>query len=164
MIASGPGQDRSRYAPTLVFERIAADVELAEAGQLASMLLNSKKAHACFVRTRVPIRCIVRNLSDAVKKESPKEAPPAGIPYSNFVLGVPKESFPGEKRVATTPAVVAKYVKQGLRVVVEKGAGEGASIADAQYIAAGAKVDVRDAAFSQDMVFKVQQLYSPEYE
>ncbi len=119
------------------------------------MLLNSRKAHACFARTRVPIRSIVRNLSDAAKKDAPKEAPPAGTPYSNFVLGVPKESFAGEKRVATTPAVVAKYVKQGLRVVVEKGAGEGSSIADAQYIAAGAKVDVRDAAFAQDMVFKV---------
>ena len=62
--------------------------------------------------------------------------------------------------MATTPAVVAKYVKQGLRVVVEKGAGEGSSIADALYVAAGAKVDVRDAAFAQDMVFKVQQLCS----
>ena len=38
--------------------------------------------------------------------------------------------------MATTPADVAKYVKQGLRVVVEKGAGEGSSIADAQYVAA----------------------------
>jgi hypothetical protein len=124
------------------------------------MLMNSGKAHACLSRARVPIRSIVRNLSDAAKKEAPKEAPPAGIPYANFVLGVPKESFAGEKRVATTPAVVAKYVKQGLRVVVEKGAGEGSSIADAQYIAAGAKVDVRDAAFAQDVVFKVLQLSS----
>jgi hypothetical protein len=123
------------------------------------MLLNSKKAHACFARTRVPIRCIVRGLSDAAKKEAPKEAPPPGIPYSNFVLGVPKESFPGEKRVATTPAVVAKYVKQGLRVVVEKGAGEGSSIADALYVAAGAKVEARDAVFAQDMIFKVVKYF-----
>ena len=40
-------------------------------------------------------------------------------------IGVPREVFPGEKRVATVPEVVEKLVKQGFRVAVEAGAGDG---------------------------------------
>ena len=112
-------------------------------------------AQRCVSRARVS-----KGFATEAKKDAPGP-PPAGIPYDKFVLGVPKESFPGELRVATTPSVVAKYVKAGLKVVVEKGAGEGASISDALYVAAGAKVDVRDAVFSQDMVFKVRSCFCP---
>jgi hypothetical protein len=115
------------------------------------MLQTSRRA--CVARVCAS-RGFVRNLSDA-KKDEKAAPPPPGVPYSKFVLGVPKESFEGEKRIATTPSVVSKFVKQGLRVVVEKGAGEGSSISDAQYVAAGAKIETRDAAFAQDMVFKV---------
>ncbi len=38
-------------------------------------------------------------------------------------IGVPKEIFPGEKRVATVPDVVEKLIKLGFRVSVESGAG-----------------------------------------
>ncbi|WP_396431024.1 hypothetical protein, partial [Limnohabitans sp.] len=38
-------------------------------------------------------------------------------------IGVPREIFPGEKRVATVPDVVTKLVKLGFDVVVEQGAG-----------------------------------------
>lgn len=117
------------------------------------MLLTSRRANVCVARACAS-RGFVRNLSEA-KKDAKPAPPPPGVPYTNFVLGVPKESSEGEKRVATTPAVVAKFVKQGLRVVVEKGAGDGSSISDAQYAAAGAKIETRDAAFAQDMVFKV---------
>ena len=40
------------------------------------------------------------------------------------VIGVPRETFAGEKRVATVPEVVEKLIKLGFKVVVQSGAGE----------------------------------------
>jgi H+-translocating NAD(P) transhydrogenase subunit alpha len=74
------------------------------------------------------------------------------------VIGVPKEIFPGEKRVATVPDVVPKLAKLGFSVIVQSGAGEAASISDEAYAAAGARV-VPDAAAvwsGADIVFKVR--------
>jgi NAD(P) transhydrogenase subunit alpha len=74
------------------------------------------------------------------------------------VIGIPKEIFPGEKRVATVPDVVEKLRKLGFSVVVEAGAGEGATIGDDAYQAAGATI-APDAAslWSQaDILFKVR--------
>ncbi len=74
------------------------------------------------------------------------------------VIGVPKELFPGEKRVATVPEVIPRLAKLGFGVIVEAGAGEAASIGDGAYEAAGAKV-VPDAAAvwaDADVVFKVR--------
>src|SRR5437764_7080502 len=74
------------------------------------------------------------------------------------VIGVPKEVFPGEKRVATVPEVVPKLLKLGFGVVVQAGAGEGAGLSDEAYAAAGATM-VPDAAsvWSQaDIIFKVR--------
>ncbi|MDO4697039.1 MAG: NAD(P)(+) transhydrogenase (Re/Si-specific) subunit alpha, partial [Neisseria sp.] len=53
-------------------------------------------------------------------------------------IGVPKESAPGETRVACTPATVTQLQKLGFDVVVERGAGLAASLDDAAYEAAGA--------------------------
>jgi H+-translocating NAD(P) transhydrogenase subunit alpha len=73
-----------------------------------------------------------------------------------MVIGVPKESAEGERRVALVPEVVRKLSDSGLDVVVERGAGAGALIPDAQYEAAGAKlVDGPAAAFGADVVVKV---------
>ena len=74
------------------------------------------------------------------------------------VIGVPKEVFPGERRVATVPEVIPKLAKLGFSVIVQSGAGEAASISDDAYVAAGAKV-VPDAAgvwSGADIVFKVR--------
>ena len=49
-------------------------------------------------------------------------------------IGVPREVFPGEKRVATVPDVVAKLVKLGFAVVVEQGAGDLADLSDAAFL------------------------------
>ena len=75
-----------------------------------------------------------------------------------LLIGVPKEVYPGEKRVATVPEVVDKLIKQGFRVAVEAGAGEGAQIADDAYRAAGADVVADRSALwhSADIVFKVR--------
>jgi NAD(P) transhydrogenase subunit alpha len=74
------------------------------------------------------------------------------------VIGVPKEIFAGEKRVATVPEIVEKLLKLGFSVVVESGAGAGAMISDDAYRAAGATI-APDAAslWSQaDILFKVR--------
>ena len=57
-----------------------------------------------------------------------------------MIVGVPRESFPGERRVALVPSVVPNLAKGGLEVVVEAGAGLGSGYLDSEYIAKGAKV------------------------
>jgi NAD(P) transhydrogenase subunit alpha len=75
-----------------------------------------------------------------------------------LLIGVPRETADGEKRVATVPEVVEKLVKLGFRVAVQSGAGDAANFADDTYRAAGAEI-VDDAArlwASADIVFKVR--------
>ena len=57
-----------------------------------------------------------------------------------MIVGVPRESFPGERRVALVPAVIPNLTKAGLEVVVETGAGTAAGYPDADYVAKGAKI------------------------
>src|SRR6058998_1050054 len=57
-----------------------------------------------------------------------------------MIVGVPRESFPGERRVALVPAVILNLTKAGLEVVVEAGAGTSAGYPDADYAAKGAKI------------------------
>ena len=57
-----------------------------------------------------------------------------------MIVGVPRESYPGERRVALVPAVVPGLLKAGLEVVVEAGAGAEAGYPDADYTARGAQV------------------------
>ena len=57
-----------------------------------------------------------------------------------MIVGVPRESYPGERRVALVPAVVPTLRKAGFEVVVEPGAGEGAGYADSVYVEKGAKI------------------------
>ncbi len=73
-------------------------------------------------------------------------------------IGVPKEVFPGEKRVATVPDVVTKLVKLGFAVVVEQGAGDLADLSDDAYVQAGATIAPNAAALwsGSDIVFKVR--------
>jgi NAD(P) transhydrogenase subunit alpha len=75
-----------------------------------------------------------------------------------LLIGVPREVFPGEKRVATVPEVVEKLVKLGFRVAVETGAGDAANFADDAYRAAGAEVVPTAAELwaKSDIVFKVR--------
>ena len=73
-------------------------------------------------------------------------------------IGVPRETTAGERRVALVPEAVAKLVKAGSEVVVESGAGVGASHDDEAYRAAGATVATdRAAALGADVVLKVQK-------
>jgi NAD(P) transhydrogenase subunit alpha len=73
------------------------------------------------------------------------------------IVGVPKEGYPGERRVALVPVVVPNLAKAGLEVVVEAGAGEQAGYPDAAYVEKGARiVPDRAAVFSTaDIVVQV---------
>ena len=57
-----------------------------------------------------------------------------------MIVGVPKETFPGERRVALVPAVLPALAKAGLEVVIQAGAGASAGYPDAEYTSKGAKV------------------------
>ena len=57
-----------------------------------------------------------------------------------MIVGVPRESFPGERRVALVPAVLPNLAKAGLEVVIEAGAGAEAGYPDSDYAAKGAKI------------------------
>jgi H+-translocating NAD(P) transhydrogenase subunit alpha len=72
---------------------------------------------------------------------------------------VPKEIAPGERRVALTPDVVARVVKAGNAVVVERGAGAAAGFSDADYQTAGAQIaaSAADAYGKSGLTVKVQR-------
>jgi NAD(P) transhydrogenase subunit alpha len=72
-------------------------------------------------------------------------------------LGVPKETFPGERRVAIVPAVLPTLKKLGLDVVVERGAGEAAGFPDSAY-ADQATLGSRADAFQADVLALVRTL------
>ncbi len=76
----------------------------------------------------------------------------------SLLIGVPKETYPGEKRVATVPDVVEKLVKLGFSVAVQSGAGDAANFGDEAYRAAGAQVIPTAAELwaKSDIVFKVR--------
>jgi H+-translocating NAD(P) transhydrogenase subunit alpha len=65
------------------------------------------------------------------------------------IVGVPKESYPGERRVALVPVVIPNLAKAGLEVVIESGAGQGAGYPDSVYVEKGARIlPDRAAVFS----------------
>lgn len=73
-------------------------------------------------------------------------------------IGIPRETFAGEKRVATTPAVAEQLQKLGYEVLVETEAGSAASYADAAYEAAGCEIepDAKTVFEAADIVLKVR--------
>ena len=75
-----------------------------------------------------------------------------------MILGVPKESYPGERRVAIVPAVVPALTKAGLEVLVEPGAGLEAGYPDQDYIAKGAKLAADRAEIFRTAEIVVQVL------
>ena len=83
-----------------------------------------------------------------------------------MIIGILKEIMHAERRVSATPETVAAYVKDGLTVLVENGAGDGALFSDAEYAAAGAEMvaDPREIYRRADMILKVKEpLFNEEY-
>ncbi|KAM7204735.1 putative NAD(P) transhydrogenase mitochondrial precursor [Naviculisporaceae sp. PSN 640] len=113
--------------------------------------------HASVLST-VPSQVPARANLAAYSTDSAKPLPPT-TPYSGLVVGVPRETWPNERRVALTPQNVALLLKKGFKkVIVEKGAGAEADFHDEAYDKAGATlVDSASAVWSEaDIVLKVR--------
>jgi hypothetical protein len=82
-----------------------------------------------------------------------------------MIIGVPKEVKNNEFRVAITASGVHEFTAHGHTVLVERGAGVGSTITDAEYEAAGAEiVDAADDVWARaDMVLKVKEPVAAEY-
>jgi len=78
-------------------------------------------------------------------------------------VGIPAERKNHEYRVAITPAGVDALVRRGHDVVVERGAGVGSGIADADYAAAGARLGATEEAWGAELVLKVKEPIASEY-
>lgn len=76
-----------------------------------------------------------------------------------MLIGVPKETYPGEQRAALVPASVKKLVGLGLEVAIEAGAGVGSGFDDEQYQQAGARIEAdRNALLAAaDMVLRIRK-------
>ncbi|OGM44794.1 NAD(P) transhydrogenase [Aspergillus bombycis] len=92
----------------------------------------------------------------ASTSSSPSSVPV--IPYSSLTVGVPRETYPNERRVAITPQNVALLLKKGFsRVLIERGAGEAAELLDQAYEQAGATLVDRATVWSQsNIILKVR--------
>ena len=74
-----------------------------------------------------------------------------------MLIGVPKETVSGERRVALVPESVGRLTKTGVEIVVERNAGTAAFFPDEAYTAAGARIVDTAAAFAAPVVVKVQK-------
>ncbi|MCV7417273.1 Re/Si-specific NAD(P)(+) transhydrogenase subunit alpha [Mycolicibacterium litorale] len=72
-----------------------------------------------------------------------------------MLIAIPRESSPGETRVAATPQTVGQIIKLGYSVMVESGAGAASSFSDAAYVEAGAEIGSFEQVWSADVVLKV---------
>ncbi|KAH9946124.1 PNTB-domain-containing protein [Epithele typhae] len=119
-----------------------------------------------------PLSCFYRSFHSALPHRNAPSSPDskpagaasgpapeaAGIPYSDLVVGVPRETFPNERRVALTPQNTALLLKKGFRqVLVERSAGLEAQFLDEHYTAAGATlVDKAQLLEQSDILLKVR--------
>jgi H+-translocating NAD(P) transhydrogenase subunit alpha len=80
------------------------------------------------------------------------------------IVGVPTEHAPGEHRLALTPDAVSRVAQRALRVLVEPGAGAGASLPDAAYREAGAEIaaDAADLYARADIVVRIGRVETSE--
>ena len=120
-------------------------------------------------RTSKTVHIITRSFknSSSLYKEAAKEGVPPvrGISYSNLSIGVPREVFPKERRVALSPATVQTLVKKGFNVNVQENCGVEASFGNSAYEEAGAKVlKNTDEVFASNIVLKVRGPTTAEVE
>jgi len=82
-----------------------------------------------------------------------------------MLVGVPKEIKVHESRVALTPEGVFEFVRSGHQVVIETGAGEGSAVSDADFAAAGARIesDVAKIWANAEFILKVKEPIAAEY-
>ncbi|KAJ9610398.1 hypothetical protein H2200_005175 [Cladophialophora chaetospira] len=81
------------------------------------------------------------------------ELPTSAVPYSELTIGIPAETFEGERRVAVAPQNVPLLLKKGFsRVLVERGAGDQAEFTDEVYEHVGATVVDRETVWSESNI------------
>jgi hypothetical protein len=96
------------------------------------------------------------NANDASKKKAVVE-PVRGVSYKSLTIGVPREIFQNERRVALTPAVAQNLTKKGFNVLVEENAGLQAKFSNDQYEQVGAKVvNTKNVFAGADILLKVR--------
>ncbi|KAG7410520.1 NAD(P) transhydrogenase beta subunit-domain-containing protein [Fusarium sp. MPI-SDFR-AT-0072] len=125
--------------------------------QWHSTLRASPRQHALVADVSKPL-ALIRHASAPPRKYSTVVLPKT-TPYDHLVVGVPTETFPGERRVALTPANVALLKKKGFKqVLVERGAGTSADFLDAAYEKAGATLvnGPKEVWSNSDIVLKVR--------
>lgn len=101
------------------------------------------------------------HFSPVLRNENNK---PLGVATSSLKIGVPKEIWKNERRVAITPGVAATLIKKGFNVEIEEGAGSGAKFRDSDYAAIGAKIGSKKDVFASDLILKVRQPLESEVE
>ncbi|HEX9122631.1 MAG TPA: Re/Si-specific NAD(P)(+) transhydrogenase subunit alpha [Actinomycetota bacterium] len=75
---------------------------------------------------------------------------------ARILVGLPRETFPGEWRVALVPAALPVLAKARMDVIIEHGAGEAAGFPDEAYVKNGGKTGTRDDVFEADVVVQVR--------
>src|SRR4051794_3500997 len=103
-----------------------------------------------------------------VRSPTPRRSSGCAWPVSScdeplVIVGVPAEVKEGEHRVALTPDGARELSAHGHTVLVERGAGEGSSITDEEFTAAGAKTVSVDDAWGAEMVVKVKEPQHDEF-
>lgn len=87
---------------------------------------------------------------------------PKGIPYTDLTIGIPKETYDLEQRVAASPESVERLLKKNFKSVqIETLAGAGSFWNDAAYEKVGATI-VKDAWANADIVLKVRRVFAME--
>lgn len=95
----------------------------------------------------------------AVLSTTPEAIPPVTpTPYSKLTIGVVRETYPGERRVAITPQNAALLLKKGFkRVLIERGAGAEAQFTDQAYEKAGVTLEESKTVwYESDILLKVR--------
>lgn len=83
-----------------------------------------------------------------------------------MIVGIPKETMVDENRVAITPGAVTAFVNRGHRVLIERAAGRGSGIKDAEFIHYGAEIVPTPGELYEraELIYKVKEPQTAEYE
>lgn len=110
-------------------------------------------------RTEWGLQIQRQNATDGKAAGGGKPAKPApkGTPYSKLTIGVPRETYTNEKRVAISPAVTQTLTKKGFKLLVEENAGQQAKFLNEDYEKSGAKIsNLANIYANSDLLLKVR--------
>jgi hypothetical protein len=85
------------------------------------------------INPRSNVNQLIKRSNTNDKSPKPNTSEPKGISYKNLTIGVPKEQFLNERRVALTPTATQNLIKKGFKLVIEENAGALAKFPNDQY-------------------------------